>query len=753
MSVHYPRGCSARASFLVTLGCLGRRGRAVVWLVGAVWFLPTASRAQDQADDTLRAVRLTGDSRIVVDGLLNEPIWKQAPAISDFRQKEPNEGEPATEKTEVRLVYDGDVMYVGILAYDRSPRDLIARLLARDKVMETEFDGKPKFAGDDGVAILIDPFHDHRNAFVFATNPNGAEFDGLIGDEGRSFNIDWRGIWSVAARRVSEGWSAEFAIPFRTLRYPATPGTWGFNVYRMIRRKNEEVLWRGYSRSNEGFARVSRAGHIVGLNGLPAPGLNADIKPYVMTGGDETYSSLGARSRSGIGDVGVDLKSEVHPGLVLDLTYNTDFAQVEADDEQVNLTRFDLFFPEKREFFLENSGMFEFGARGGFEPPPFQLFFSRTIGIADSGAVPVLGGGRLTGRLGGQTVGLLSIYTGEKYGLQRTGFNVARVKRDLGSSNYVGAMLVDRRSDSTWNTAGGIDWSFWPKSALNVQGFVAGTATQGPGGNDIAYRMATDYQTDRIGINAQHLVIGPNTEADAGFITRTDIRRTEANLRYTLRPQALNLRRINLNFRHDLYTDMAWKRQDYRISYGFRPIFNSDDGVGIFFAFGRNRIDEAFDLADTVHVDPGDYPYRSFSIFANTSPSRAISADLNSDLEQSFGGSVNRVNTSLTANLGIHLQLKTSYTYSWARLPNGAFDAHLVGLRVGYAFTTRLSFNSLMQYNTLARDVSVNARLNYIFRPGSDIFLVFNEGRGSIESPWDLRERGVRLKLTYLARL
>ncbi|MFN8570589.1 MAG: DUF5916 domain-containing protein [Gemmatimonadaceae bacterium] len=733
--------------------CLVLAGLAAV---GAMRASPVSAQSLPFiASDTIPARRLTASeaSAMRVDGLLSEAVWRDVAPISGFRQKEPIEGVLATEQTEIRIVYDGGTMYVGVTAHDDNPRGVIARILARDKVMVADFDGKPKFAGDDAIAILFDPFHDHRNAFVFATNPNGAEFDGLLTDEGREFNVDWRGIWSVSSKRTADGWSAEFAIPFRTLRYPSNPSTWGFNAYRVIRRKNEETLWRSYSRSNEGFARVSRAGHLTGLADLPSPGLNADLRPYLVGGGDEVHAVDSATARSTTGGVGLDFKSEVRPGLVLDLTYNTDFAQVEVDDQQVNLTRFDLFFPEKREFFLENSGIFEFGARGNFEPPPFQLFFSRQVGISDSGAIPVLGGGRLTGRVGQQTLGLLSVMTGEKYGEPRTAFNVGRIKRDIGGANYVGAMIVDRRSDSTWNTAGGLDWSFWPASAFNVQGFVAKTSTKGEGGDGAAYRVAADYQTSRFGLTSQHVYVGPDATADAGFVTRTNIRRTQANLRYTLRPQQFNLRRINLLLWNDVVADTGWRRQDYSVSFGFRPIFNTDDGLGIFYTVGRNRITESFDLADTVRVDVGDYLYRTVSIFAQSATSRLLSVDVNADLQDEFGGRVTRLSGNLSAAPSIHLGLKGGYTFSRASLPNGDFDVHLVSLRAAYAFTTRLSLNSLLQYNSLTRDLSVNARLNFIYRPGSDIFVVLNEERGGDLSTWGVKSRGLRLKLTYLARL
>jgi hypothetical protein len=733
---------------------LAWRHRIIRSIVTAV-ALFAAATVHAQASDTLRALKLPTDrpAAMKIDGLLTEPEWQAAPVIGDFKQREPLEGVPATEATEIRILYDANTMYVGVFARDRDPDGIVSRILARDKVMEPEFDGKPRFGGDDGIAILLDPFHDHRNAFVFATNPNGAEFDALITDEGRSFNIDWRGVWYVAAKRVREGWSAEFAIPFRTLRYPANPATWGFNAYRVIRRKNEEVLWTSWSRNNEGFARVSRAGHLEGLEGLREPGLNADIRPYVLAGHDRTRPE-GVVTNKGLGDVGVELKSEVRPGLVLDLTYNTDFAQVEVDDQQVNLTRFNLFFPEKRDFFLENSGIFDFGARGTFEPPPFQLFFSRNIGINPAfGEVPMLGGGRLSGRVGNQTVGFLSAVNGAKYGEPATLFNVGRVKRDFGSANYIGAMVVDRRSDSTWNTATGADFSWWPKGAFNLQGFIASTATEGAGGDDIAWRLGTDYQTNLVGFSASHLVVGDEANPAAGFLTRTNIRRTQTNSRATWRPTSfLNLRRVNTLLWTDHTADMDWQRLDYTVTVGVRPIWNTEDGIGLFYTRGRNRIAAPFTLTGRVPVPAGDYLYASSSIFLSSGRARPVTGDVNIDLQNTFGGTIHNVRGGISATPGKHLALRTGYSYSQADLPNGAFEVHLLSLRAAYTFTTRVALNSLVQYNSLANNVSANLRLNIIHRPGSDIFVVLNEERGSETSTWDPRNRAMRLKVTYLAR-
>ncbi len=710
--------------------------------------------AQEAATPSLSAFRIQGDSaQIVVNGLLTEPAWQAAPVDDGFRQREPVEGAAPTEVTEVRVVYDETTLYIGILARDSRPDAIISRLLQRDKLISAdELSGTPVFAGDDAVAILFDTFHDSRNATVFATNPNGAEFDAMITDEGREFNIDWRAVWQVKAQRIPEGWSAEFAIPFRSLRYRTgnSNETWGFNVYRVIRRKNEEVLWSGWSRSTGGFHRISTAGHLYNLTDLPRAGLNLEVKPFILTGGTQEQEDEGVDTEPRL-DVGVDAKYEVRPGLVLDMTVNTDFAQVEVDDEQVNLTRFSLFYPEKREFFLENAGIFEFGFRGAFEPPPFLLFFSRQIGIAEDGEVPVLGGLRLTGRVGNQTIGLLNVVTDSAYDQPITNFAVVRVKRDIGQRHFVGAMLTDRRDRGGWNTAGGVDWSFWPTGTLNIQGFGVRTGTSEPDGNDFAYRMNLDFSTDRVGWNLHHLMIGPDATADAGFVTRTDIRRTDGHIRLSPRPNVLGLRRLNLfaSFQH--LTRLDGVLQDWAVAGALNPSWNSGENLTLWGGVGFNRIDESFELSDDVEVPAGDYDLWQMFLFANTSSHRAIVLGTESMVQGTFGGHMVSLNGTITINPNANLSVVARYNRNYVDVPDGSFTADVVALRLSYAFSTRLVANTLLQYNNLDNSVSANMRINFIHSPGSDLFIVFNERRGD-DSLWAFDNRGAIVKLTYLAR-
>ncbi len=703
----------------------------------------------DSARPVVHAVRVA-DGALTLDGRLTEAAWSLAPVASGFRQREPEDGAPAHDTTEVRVLYDGGVLYVGIVAHTRAGGSIVARVLQRDRLLAPDFFGRPQFGPDDAVAIVLDAFHDHRNAAIFATNPNGAEFDALLTDEGREFNVDWRAVWAVRAARLDHGWSAEFAIPFRTLRYPAGAGeqTWGFNVARVARSHNEESLWTAWSRDNEGLHRISRAGHLVGLAALPRSGLAVEAKPYVLADGEEETGTRHARLKAG-----VDVKYEVRAGLTLDLTANTDFAQVEVDSEQVNLTRFDLFFPEKRDFFLENAGIFEFGARAAIEPPPFLLFFSRRIGISDSGSVPIIGGVRLTGRVGGQTLGVLNVVTDEVIDQRRSNYAVARVKRDIGSSSYLGAMLTDlRRAGGYGNTAGGIDASLWPTGQLNVQGFYARTATAGPGGEGAAYRLAADFQADRVGVAAYTLGVAPDATVDLGFITREDMRRYETFSRVTPRPRALGLRKIDVFYDVNVVTGWDGGFQEWNSGPGMSFEWQSGESLALYGFTGKLRLDEAFDMSDSIPVDPGDYDNQILGWFGSTAPQRPLALSSSGSLLRSFGGTVSSVQAGLITTPDPHFRFQLGGTRSWITLPNGSLVADLATARLTLAFSTRVTLFLLAQYNSLDRSVNANLRFNLIHRPGSDFFLVINEARGSDASPWDFDRRLGVAKLTYLAR-
>jgi hypothetical protein len=709
---------------------------------------------------SLHAHRISAEEgrNLHLDGLLSEPVWAGAPVLSDFAQREPLEGEAASEHTEVRVLFDDENLYIGIRALDSEPQRVVSRILQRDRVMERGgFSNEPTFAGDDAVAILLDPFLDRRNAYIFATNPNGAEFDALLADEGKELNVDWRGVWEVAGARTGEGWSAEFRIPLRTLRYPEnSTRPWGFNVYRIIRRKNEEVLWQGWSRDGGGFHRVSLAGHLDGLQGLPSLGHNLEVKPYVTGGQRQSRGEGGGLDRDWEAEAGLDLKTEVRPGLVLDLTLNTDFAQVEVDDQQVNLTRFDLFFPEKRDFFLENSGIFDFGFTGSpFEAPPFQLFFSRRIGIQEGAGevVPILGGARLTGRVGEQTVGFLTSLTDELEGLvPRQSFTVARVKRDVGENHYLGVMATDRRSSGEANTALGVDGLFHLTPSLNVQGWVAHTFAGGEGGDDLALGLTWDYTSDLWGWMARYLQVGPDVEAESGFVQRTDLRRGDLHLRRSFRPRRFDIRKVDLRLGAKVLTGMDGTLQDYEVGPTLSTELQTGDQVSLTFQKGEARPDHGFDLAGRLHVPPGEYDATTRSLRMNTGAQRPLVFSSNLRSAEFYGGTLRAGGGSVTTAPTPSISAELAFSRNRVEIPSGSFTADLISLRAGYAFSTRLFTNLLVQHNSLDGYLSTNLRVNFIHRPGSDLFLVFTEEREENGREWRSTDRGMVVKLTYLRR-
>lgn len=733
---------------------LFRSGVPRLLFASCVLVSPSAVSAQQPAQtDSLVAAPLPAGAAVTLDGRLDEAFWADVPLLDDLRQAEPASGEVPVEATQVRIAYDDDALYIGIVAADRTPGDIVARIRQRDRIMSGEGFGI-SFAGDDAVAVVFDPFLDRRNGMVFATNPNGAQFDALISNDGDEINSDWRGVWEVQARRGDDGWSAEFAIPWSTLRYPADSSRgWGFNVARMIQAEKQETMWRSWERQRAGFHRIGRAGRLTGLESLPRPTMTVEVKPYALGATRWTRPD----DASGLvddmeGEVGVDLKTEVRPGLVLDLTVNTDFAQVEVDDQQVNLTRFNLFFPEKRDFFLENAGLFDFSA-GGFGPPPFLMFFSRRIGISEAGPVPIVAGGRLTGRVGGQTVGLLSVATDGSAESQGEFFNVARIKRDIGDSDYIGAMVTDRRGDGPGNTVVGVDTRMLVHPTLLAEALVARSFTEGVGGEGTAAALGFNFTTDLWGGFARFLQVGEGTQASSGFVSRTDYRNVNMNVRRSFRPSFLGLRKVDFRLGGNYASTVDGRFQERGSSLSTNLNFLSGDFLSASVDVGAEQVDEGFELAGELPVPNGRYDTRELSLRGNTADSRIWSIEGNAAVGELFGGDLVRYGAALTLAPTPALSFTTGFDRNEVELASGEFTADVTTLRLTWAFSTRMTTNALIQYNSLSDELLSNVRFNFIHRPGSDLYLVFTEERVEGADGWRTEDRGFVVKLTYLMRL
>jgi hypothetical protein len=705
--------------------------------------------AQDGAVPQLRAHKI--NSNIQLDGLLTEAEWQEGAAASGFLQYQPAEGQPATEQTEVRVLYDAQNLYVGAMCYDAEPDKIVAQKLQRDGGL----------SDDDMFGLLLDTYHDHRNAYFFTTNPHGAEEDGQVVDGAFVEDFDWDGVWEVRAKIHEQGWSAEFKIPFWNLKFKSLPvQDWGINFRRIIKRKTEQVNWASWSRNdNGGFLRVSRAGDLLDLRELE-PGRNLQIKPYVLgnTLRDELLSAKPLRDEKL--DAGLDVKYGLTSNLTLDLTANTDFAQVEADVEQINLTRFPLFFPEKREFFLESASIFQFGEGNFFGPPPIFLFYSRSIGIAGfNQIVPIIAGGRLTGKVGKFEIGALDILTDEQNNFPKSNFSVLRLNRDVSQRSKIGAMFTNRANlGHNSQQAYGVDANLWLSNPMVFQSFAAQSrASNGPTAN--AWKLGLDFTKDHWGWFASHMFIDENFKPPVGFVLRPDIRRTFLTFRVSPQPNGRLLRRSNIfqTFTHITNAGGRLQDWDYRLT-----LFNElSSGDQLNFSYGRifERLDKVFPFRPDrgINIPAGDYRTHLLNADFQSSAKRKLTASANVFWREFYDGELLNWGGGFGYSPNAHLSFRLNYDRNEVDLPQGRLNTDLLALRFNWALSTRLFLNTLIQYNSETNELSTNLRFDFIHSPGSDLFFVFNESRGREGEDWrdglPARHREFIIKFTRLFRI
>jgi hypothetical protein len=707
-------------------------------------------------DRRLQAVRAAGE--ITLDGSLDEPAWLEAPVARNFIQNDPREGQPATFDTEVRLLYDDEAMYVGVFAQDAEPGSLVVRDLKKD------FDT----ANSDGFSVIIDTFRDGRNGYHFSTNPGGAKFDAQVANEGRENNTNWDGIWDVKTLVTERGWYAEIRIPFRTVKFKSDdPQTWGINFRRKLRRLNEDSYWAPVPRIYD-IERVSMAGSVDGMQGL-RPGKNIRVKPYALASANTVPGTTLDDY-----DFGLDVKYGVTSGFTWDFTVNTDFSQVEADEQQINLSRFNLFFPEKRDFFLENSGIFQFGVSdrtgggggGGRQnaAADMLLFHSRRIGLSENGdAIPILAGTRLTGRQGPYSLGVLSIQQREYESAQAfitpsTNFTALRVRRDILANSDIGAVLLNKDEfGGGYNRVTGIDANF-RFGYLNLNGYAAKTfspqsARPGSGG-DAAVRASFNYQNRVWQFRGHFNGIGERFNDEMGFVPRQGVNNTLLYTGYTWRPawfRRIGLRETRPHWQLDIYQHQDGQGLESRYQDFHWPFtFNNSS----FVEFGVNpnveeiRAPFPINSARGVRVLPGRYDFNEYFVLWRGNPSAPFSFEArysNGEFYDGYRrgytfGPAFRPNERLNAS--VNLQVND------IEVSGGAFVSKLVTSRVNFNFNTKMFVNALLQYNTDSRQWSSNLRFNIIHRPLSDFFLVYNERRD--ERSGDLINRALVAKMTYL---
>ncbi|MGQ0736763.1 MAG: DUF5916 domain-containing protein [Acidobacteriota bacterium] len=697
------------------------------------------------------AVKRTGP--ITVDGALDEEAWAAAAPASGFVQADPREGEPATEATDVRILYDDDFLYIGAWCYDSDPTGIVINEIRKD------------FAGrdQDTFEVLLDTFADRRNGFVFSTNAEGAKSDAQIANEGRDVNPNWDAVWWVQARKGADGWTAEFRIPFKTLRFQGGEAReWGINFSRRVRRKNEVSYWSPVSRAYSIF-RASSGGSLTGLPAL-SQGRNLRIKPFVLGG---SVRGVGARTFDHSLRAGVDVKAGVTPALTLDVTINPDFAQAEADEQQVNLTQFSLFFPEKREFFLENSGIFYFGdiprnqrQTSRFRPPEedLLLFFSRRIGLtADGEELPLHGGVRLTGRAGRFGLGVMTMQSEAVADQPGTNYTVLRVRRDVLGNSDIGAIVLSRdttgRADD-FNRVAGIDANFRFFRSLSVNSFAARSETPGVTGSQSAAKSGVSWEDSHKRLQASVMTIGPGFRDDLGFVRRIGVTRQFYDAAWMPQPEVLRqygIRQVQPHARVWNYTDPAgvlvsrlghvatqvtWENGSY-IEYAYEPRVEA--------------IAKPFAIHPGVTIPPGRYDWRQHLLVLDSDRSRALSAAARFVVGDFWSGTQKTMQLSVLYRPSYRLVFDLGVQVSDIDLeaPKTSFTSRLVNMRGGYSFSSNMFLDSLVQYRTDLRQFSANVRFNLIHRPLSDFFVVYNE----LQFADDTRPAGRGLIVKYTQML
>ncbi|TDI22944.1 MAG: hydrolase [Acidobacteria bacterium] len=694
----------------------------------------------------VRAVRV--DEGPVLDGdVLGDPAYADAVLATGFVQNRPFEGQPASERTEVRIVYTADTIYFGVVCYTDDPSTIVVADSRRDSDM-TE---------TDSFQIILDTYLDGQNGFVFGTNPAGIEYDGQVTNEGQGsgrfggggsgrpsnsrqqrgsgggFNLNWDGAWQVVARVTDLGWTAEIAIPFRTLRYPRNEvQNWGVNFQRNIRVRNEQAYWSPLPRQYN-INRISLAGELQDVE-VPAQ-RNLQLTPYLL--GESLYRTQDRRELNR-GDLGVDLKYSVTPSMTLDLTYNTDFAQVEVDDQQINLDRFTLFFPEKRPFFLENAGLFSVGQSGAVD-----IFFSRRIGLGDSGEqVPIVGGGRLSGKIGRNTnVGFLNMQTASVGASGTTGqnFTVARVRQDLPNRSNIGAMLVNRQAtgslagDRDYNRTYAFDGRWGIGDGGTVSGFAAATETPGlSGGDSHAYALNAQHQSEQVRLSLGYTEVAPDFNPEVGFLARQSYRRMNASVFTTLRPDDfMGVHEFRPHVNHNTVFDFETGRQETQFTHidnhiEWRNGYEIHTGMNL----SREGVFEPFEIFPGIVIPPGTYDHKEAQIAGNTNLGAPVSATINTIIGGLFGGDRVTITPSIAARVGETFNATFEWSYNDLRLPSGDFTTNLVRLRLSYSFTTRMFFQALVQYNDRADLWSSNLRFGLLSDANTGLFIVYNDIQG-----------------------
>ena len=740
----------------------------LLWM--CILFVPHGVNAQTERElPRMSAHRISEE--IKIDGILDEPIWQNVEPIRQLYQIQPDQGDPATEQSEVRIMYDGKKLYFGFIFYDSEMDKIVANDMRRDS---------SGLRSNDYGFLLLDTYNDRRNAVFFRFTPVGGMEDTAVSNSGGSLNTSWDIVWECRCRINKDNWTVEIAIPFSQLRFERSEVmNWGLNFGREIARKQEIAAWNEAPKTYGGLAKYRTAyfGTLEGIDGI-SPSKQLELLPYLLPGArytpgiEESEGGLDLDIKYGEVQIhrgntfaflkgGLDLKYGLTPNLTADLTFNTDFAQVEADQEQVNLTRFSLFFPEQRPFFLEGASIFDVGIpRPSFRrPPPLLLFYSRRIGLAKEHAIPILGGGKMTGKIGPYGIGILNVLTNafkdDEFQIgqppidePRTNYSVARVNRDILKGSTIGGIFINKENADTYNRTAGLDFSYRPTREINIDGLWSRTFEADILGNSNAFFIGGDWRTNLFRFNSSYTDIGEDFNPEVGYIQRRDVRRFRGGGSYTPWPGKFGIREIQIGPEIDLVLTQENELETQEITFDTQFEFETGDDIGFEVKNTTENLDRDFWIQG-VNIPADDYNFTSFQTSFRTSSSRMISGQLQVEFGEFYSGTRRGFSIDATARPNAKLSIEPFIEFNRITLPYEEFDANAFGGRISYSFSTTLFTKLFAQWGTDTDVLSANFLVNYIYRPGSDFYLVFDQN-------YDTRDGGIKLlgwtvvgKMTY----
>lgn len=713
---------------------------------------PAAGQTGANHNKTLRAYKLEPNDKLILDGMVTEEFWDSVDIATNFLQQEPIEGDSATERTVVRVAYDQDNLYIGVMLYDSNPSGIKAFQRRRDYSLAT----------DDRFMWILDTYNDQRSAYFFEINPLGLMGDGLL-KTGQGFNLNkaWDGIWRAWVKKGSYGWSAEIRIPFRTLNFDPENDTWGINFQRTVRRKNEESLWAGHKR-NQGVFRPQDAGKLVGLQD-PSQGVGMEVNPYAIS--SYRTSDYGENRKDNLSaNAGLDLNYSVTPNLRAGLTYNTDFAETEVDDRQVNLTRFPLFFPERRAFFLEGSSVFIFAPSSGVYP-----YFSRRIGLQDGQPVPIVAGGRLIGRINKTDIGFLQIRTKEHGENPAEDFTVGRVVQNIFEESSVGVLYTRRASSGdslpdrhTMAADLGINTSrFLGNKNLQFQAFLATHTMSFPGDTSSFWDRASrgvrlNFPNQPWSGHVSYREFGDAFDPAVGFAPRNAFRRLQPTIAYSpLIEKSKIIREITIGYYYEHLMNLNFKPATLNNKFtviGMR--FESGDAISAELLHNYELLNNNFDILRDGRfiIQEGRYHNFGYQFELSTASFRRVAADFSYTKSGFWTGDKADYDLSLTMRPLTGVNISGDWIYSQVELAEGSFDAHIFRIVNNIDFSPWLSMNVNVQYDNLSKLIGLNNRLSWIFQPGNTVYFVYNHNWQNLQDQFHSLESRTNLKISYTYR-